>query len=140
MKTRFIWLVFGLAFFVTLAVIVGQRLSAEAMAVVVGVVAGVAASIPTSLIVVWMAMQASGRRSESLARPMVRSEAEARPVEPRIVVVTAPPMPASQAGYGASMPMALSGYSSAPRRFTVIGGAEVAYDESPSTQEGVWPQ
>ena len=38
-----------IAFMVTLAVVVGHRLSSEAMAVVVGIVLGVLASIPTSL-------------------------------------------------------------------------------------------
>ena len=39
-----------LAFAVTLAVIIGQRMSTDAMAVVVGVACGVLASIPTSLL------------------------------------------------------------------------------------------
>jgi hypothetical protein len=38
------------AFAVTLAVVVGNRMSAEAMAVVVGVVCGVAAGIPMSML------------------------------------------------------------------------------------------
>jgi hypothetical protein len=135
MKTRVIWLAFGLAFFVTLAVVVGQRLSAEAMAVVVGVFAGVAASIPTSLIVVWLATRSAGSRPEPLMRPMP----EARSAEPRIVVV-APPMAGTQAGYGYAPTMALAPYPPAPRRFTVIGGADVAYDEAPQAQEVVWPQ
>jgi hypothetical protein len=40
-----------LAFAVTLAAVVGNRMSAEAMAVVVGVVCGVAAAIPMSLLI-----------------------------------------------------------------------------------------
>lgn len=40
-----------LAFAVTLAVVVGNRMSTEAMAVVVGVVCGVAAGIPMSLLI-----------------------------------------------------------------------------------------
>jgi preprotein translocase subunit SecF len=47
-------LVFGL----TLAAVVGSRMSAEAMAVVVGVVCGVAAGIPTSALL----LLAMGRR------------------------------------------------------------------------------
>ncbi len=46
---------------VALAVVVGQRMSAEAMAVVIGVVFGVAASIPTSLLI---AATMRGRREE----------------------------------------------------------------------------
>ncbi len=41
-----------LAFGVTLAVIIGQRMSTDAMAVVIGVAVGVAASVPTSLLLV----------------------------------------------------------------------------------------
>lgn len=42
----------GLAFGAIMALIIGQRMSAEAMAVVIGVAAGVAASVPTSLILI----------------------------------------------------------------------------------------
>src|ERR1700675_3923842 len=100
MRGRLTWLLFGVVFSVTLALIVGQRLSAESMAVVIGVIAGVAASIPTSLIVVWF----MGRNTP--ARPIVdMASASARqpePVEPRIVVMPAPqPQPAygGLAGY-----------------------------------------
>ncbi|MCS7220101.1 MAG: hypothetical protein RML36_03300 [Anaerolineae bacterium] len=47
-----------LAFVVTLAVTIGQRMSTDAMAVVIGVIFGVAASIPTSLLII-----AASRRS-----------------------------------------------------------------------------
>ena len=46
---------------VALAVVIGQRMSTDAMAVAVGVVFGVAASIPTSLLVV---AATRGRRDE----------------------------------------------------------------------------
>jgi len=41
-----------LAFGITLAAIIGQRMSTDAMAVVIGVAVGVAASVPTSLLLV----------------------------------------------------------------------------------------
>lgn len=44
---------------VAMAVVIGNRMSTDAMAVVIGVVFGVAASIPTSLLVI-----AASRRSE----------------------------------------------------------------------------
>jgi len=50
------------AFVVTLAVIVGTRMSTEAMAVVAGVVCGVAAGIPTSLLVVAVTNRRTGER------------------------------------------------------------------------------
>jgi len=134
MKTRIVWLLFGVVFFVTLAIIVGQRLSAEAMAVVVGVMAGVAASIPTSLIVVWMATRAVGARPEALPRPAP----EGPPAEPRIVVVAPQASPVA-AGYGGGQ-LAWPAYAAVPRRFTVVGGAEVAVDCALPSQEAIWPQ
>jgi len=50
------------AFAITLAVIVGTRLSTEAMAVVIGVVCGVAAGIPTSLLIVAVTHLRTGER------------------------------------------------------------------------------
>jgi hypothetical protein len=41
-----------LSFGITLAVVIGQRMSSDAMAVMIGVVVGVAASVPTSLLLV----------------------------------------------------------------------------------------
>lgn len=70
---------------VVMAVVVGQRMSTDAMAVAVGVVFGVAASIPTSLLVV---AATRGRRDEGY-RPG-RDELQ-RP--PQIVVVQPQPMP-----------------------------------------------
>ncbi len=47
------WIVpLALGFGVTMAIIIGQRMSTDAMAVVIGVVVGVAASIPTSVMIV----------------------------------------------------------------------------------------
>ena len=134
MKTRTVAAGVGLIFFGVSAAMIIQRLSAEAMAVFVGVVAGVAASIPTSLIVVWFALRTANARNETLSRTM----AESRPAEPRIMVVTPSIMPAPP-GYGLSTPMALPGYTqAAPRRFTVIGGAEGMPGESPENQELLW--
>lgn len=52
MTTKRVLAAVGLVFVAVLAVIVGQRMSTDAMAVVIGVIFGVAASIPTSLLVV----------------------------------------------------------------------------------------
>ncbi len=41
-----------LGFFVALAIVIGQRMSTDAMAVVIGVAVGIAASVPTSLLLV----------------------------------------------------------------------------------------
>lgn len=105
-----------LAFSVTLAVVIGLRLSDQAMAVIVGVIAGVAASIPTSLIVVWLA-------TRSAPGSLARRERPAEPdPEPRVIVV-APPYPPAAAPL--PDPRAAGPASAAPERrrsFTVIGG------------------
>jgi hypothetical protein len=56
-------IVVGAAFAVGLAVVIGTRMSADAMAMVVGVACGMLASLPTSLLLVW----ALGRRGQANA-------------------------------------------------------------------------
>jgi hypothetical protein len=143
MKARFVWMLVGLTFAVTLAIVVGQRLSAEAMAVIVGVVAGVAASIPTSLIVVWFATRSLAVRSAEPARPAPPPE----PEQPRVVV-----MAPAQAGYpglvnypqmaGALYPPLPIPASApfAPRQFNVIGGVDAMAAEAEPTAEVIWPR
>ena len=145
MRARLTWLLFGMAFSVTLALIVGQRLSAEGMAVVIGVIAGVAASIPTSLMVVWFMGHNSNPRNIIEATPAPQPARQPEPAEPRVVLMPAPqPQPPAQPAY-ANMPgygpqsyagfaPAQAGYANSPayavaqplpaRRFTVIGGSD----------------
>lgn len=149
MKTRFIFLIIGSAFAVTLAVIIGQRLSAEAMAVTVGVVAGVAASIPTSLIVVWFAT-----RTVVAAREAPQPVAPPTPQpEPRMVMM--PPasqfgmqMPTAQnyAGFPVqaymppTMPQLQMAAQFAPRQFNVIGGSDMEPIQPEAPAEVIWPR
>ena len=141
MKTKLIWTAVSMAFAVTLAIVVGQRLSSEAMAVMVGVVAGVAASIPTSLIVVWAA-------SRTLSPRVVEAPSavsEPRRAEPtRMIVVQQPaPLTAPQGyyapqpapAYGAVWPAVVQ-----PRRYTVVGGAQVDLEGESleAGQEVIW--
>ena len=117
MKAHYILVAGAFAFVIALAVVVGFRMSSEAMAVVVGVIAGVAASIPTSLIVVWLAL-----RAQAAAAPPTPRE----PQEPRIIIVNAaPPAPAAQPLL--SPPSRMNPYAGVPqppRQFTVIGGID----------------
>jgi len=134
MKARYLGTLFGLAFAITLAVIVGQRLSSEAMAVMVGVIAGVAASIPTSLIVVWFATRTT------MPRTAPEAPRTAQQAEPRIIVMQQPaqpmPTPAAYQNFAGYPPAT---YPALPaRRFTVIGGAEVSLDEPEPPQEVLW--
>ena len=55
-----------IAFAVTLAVIIGQRMSTDAMAVVIGVACGVLASIPTSLLILAVSGRQGGRREREV--------------------------------------------------------------------------
>jgi hypothetical protein len=82
---------FGILFFVVLAIVVGQRLSTEAMAVVVGVVCGVVASVPVSLGLLLLlgrlpGLRASGRSEEPARR---------RDMPPVVVVTPGAAQPAS---------------------------------------------
>ncbi len=55
-----------IAFAVTLAVIIGQRMSTDAMAVVIGVACGVLASIPTSLLILAVSGRQGGRGEQEV--------------------------------------------------------------------------
>ncbi len=47
----------GLLFSVSLAIVIGLRMSADAMAVIIGIIFGLIASVPTSLMLVWSMRQ-----------------------------------------------------------------------------------
>lgn len=53
---RFLY-ISGIVFVITLAVVMGTRMSADALAVVIGIICGVLASIPTSAMLVWVMRQ-----------------------------------------------------------------------------------
>lgn len=120
--------IFGMiAFGITLAIIIGQRLSSEAMAVLLGVVTGIVSSVPTSLLIVWIATRNIAERIEEVAHSVMPPAAPTpTPKEepmPRMVLVQPSTVPivnayAPQQGWAqaAASPM------SPPRRFTVIGG------------------
>jgi hypothetical protein len=111
----------ALAFAVTLAVIVGSRLSDEALAVLAGAVCGVGAAIPTSLLIVAV----SRRRDERRVQP----SAPQGPYPP--VVVVAPPGVQQRPNGWNTLPPSLA--APMQRQFTVVGGApgdaEVMFDE-----------
>ncbi len=71
-----------LGFGVVLALVVGQRMSTDAMAVVIGVAVGVAASVPTSLLLVaLLRRERSGWRQEPAPPP------QALPQQPNFIVL-----------------------------------------------------
>lgn len=116
MKFRTIFFLCLLTFSLTLAIVVGVRLSEQAMAVVVGVVAGVAASIPTSLIITWVATR-NALANQPPATPRASAPAEERP--PVIFVQAPPAQPAYDPRF--LVPPA----APQPRRaFNVLGGED----------------
>jgi hypothetical protein len=108
------------AFAVTLAVVVGGRMSTDAMAVVVGVVCGVAAGIPMSVLLM-LALRRRDRESEE----SLRTQTDARYAAP------APPVVVIQGGTPAASnlpppyyPMHAAMAEPVHRQFRVIGEDE----------------
>lgn len=118
---------------VSLAIIIGQRLSTDAMAVVVGVVFGVAASIPTSLLVVLAARGA--RRSP---QPYRRDDYQPSPPAPQIYVVTpGTTIPGQSLTHPKALPQppAIHTMPEPARRYKVVGESEYWLEE---VEPGRW--
>lgn len=119
----------ALAFVVTLGVVIGTRLSSEAIAVLMGVGAGVAASIPTALLIM-----AVTRRRDDDEGQYVEAYDEPRRAVPPVIVVTPGTSPQPQLPYQTSYP-----YQMPPpgqrRQFRVMGYDEE--DEEPAEGEEV---
>ncbi len=107
-----------MVFAMTLAVVVGNRLSDEALAVRAGAVCGVGAAIPTSLLVVAV----SRRRDEQRARPPTPQGVYPHPLTPPVVVVTPPGGRQRPSGWN-GLPPSLT--APMQRHFTVVGGSSV---------------
>jgi hypothetical protein len=107
---KFLFVV-GVAFTVTVAVVVGVRMSADAMAVVVGIVCGMLASVPTSAILVWT-LRVRDKQLEAQLGPARQSGQY-----PPVVVINGQQPPGAN---GAPQPALLNG-GNGPRNFKVIG-------------------
>jgi hypothetical protein len=101
------------AFAVTLALVIGHRLSDEALAVLAGAVCGVGAAIPTSLLVVVVS-----RRRDERGQPPVQQG----PYPP--VVVVAPPGGRQLSGDWSAFSSSLT--APMERQFTVVGEGQKA--------------
>jgi hypothetical protein len=105
-----------LAFVVTLAVVVGTRLSTDALAVVVGVACGVAAGIPMSVLI----LAALNRRADAgLARGATPGMPQPSSYPPVVVIQGGTP-----ASNNVVPPYYPSSVEAAPRRFRIVGGDE----------------
>ena len=110
MSGRLIFVLILVAFAIALAVVIGNRMSAEAMAVVIGVTCGVAASIPMSAVILIL----TNRREK-------RSEIDSfqRERYPPVVVLN----PVQQSHRYPSLPYHTPSLAdvAAPRQFNIIG-------------------
>jgi hypothetical protein len=114
------------AFAVTLAVMVGNRLSEEALGVLAGAVCGVGAAIPTSLIVVAVSRRQSEDRSSEQTRRRT-SDYEPRNNYPPVVVVSPSSVQQHRRQSWNSLPSSLS--APMDREFKVVGGKGMRYDD-----------
>jgi hypothetical protein len=110
----------AIGFTVTLAAIIGTRLSAEALAVVIGVICGVAAGIPISLVL----LAVSSRREQPLAEPSYSRPNGARYDAMPPVVVIQGGTPASGNWLPPYYPAGQPTYDAAPRQFHLVGEHE----------------
>lgn len=103
-----------ICFLIVLAAVIGQRMSTDAMAVVIGVLFGVAASIPTSLVVLAAARRSTAEANGS--RPGGEHWGADRAFPP--VIVVAPP---TQTTSPASTLPPLIPPATDRRRFRIVG-------------------
>lgn len=110
------------AFAVTLAVVVGNRLSEEALGVLAGAVCGVSAAIPTSLIILAVSRRQGVNESAGPARMRDRAASyETRHAYPPVVVVSpGQAQPSSRSSWHA-LPASVS--AGLDRDFRIVGGA-----------------
>ncbi len=112
----------GIAFAVALAVIIGNRLSAEAMAVVVGAVCGISATIPVSLGLVIAASHHWGAREAP--REIEYDYGTQRYAAQQPMIIFAPPQ-APAAPYGVAPQqyylLPSSDNLAASREFKIVG-------------------
>jgi hypothetical protein len=105
----------ALTFAVTLAVIIGNRLSDEALAVLAGAVCGVGAAIPTSLLIIAIA-----RRRDTPSQDQPSMYPPQQGVYPPVIVVAPPGVQQQPFNWNGGYPPSLA--PPTQRQFTVVGG------------------
>jgi len=114
----------GIAFAVALAVIIGNRLSAEAMAVVVGAVCGISATIPVSLGLVIAASHHWGVR-EAPREIEYDYGTQRYTAQPPMIIFAPPQAPAAPYGLTPQQyylpPGAADLGAAYPREFKIVG-------------------
>jgi hypothetical protein len=120
-KLKFFAGLLALAFAVTLALIVGNRLSDEALGVLAGAVCGVGAAIPTSLIVVTVSQRRSEPRDLNAASRTMQPPMPQQRAYPPVIVVSPQGGQQQWPNQWNSLPPSLT--APMERNFTVVGGA-----------------
>jgi hypothetical protein len=92
-----------LGFGVTLALVIGQRMTTDAMAVVLGVAVGVAASVPTSILLVALVRRAQ-RETGGRLEPAQAAYALPTQQQPNIIVLNPGDMLGQRNGQAAYLP------------------------------------
>ncbi len=119
---RQVVVVLGLVFAITLAVIVGRKMSTEAMAVVIGVVCGVAAGIPTSILLLVAFTRRDRQRNEEMEQ--TRRQGTYPPV---VVIQGGSPQALPQGPQAGYWPASPSG-PPVQRQWHVVGGDDLLLD------------
>ena len=108
-------LIMGVVFMITLAIVFGLRVSADALAVVIGVILGITASVPTTALVVYMLMR---------PRPNYQQQFPPQAAQQPPVVVINASDPARQLGAGPPPSWPTPGPTVQARKWTVIGDTD----------------
>jgi len=95
-----------LGFGVTLALVIGQRMTTDAMAVVLGVAVGVAASVPTSILLVALVRRSQREAGGRLEPAQAAQAAYALPPQqqPNIIVLNPADLLGQRHGQSAYLP------------------------------------
>lgn len=121
-----------LAFSITMALLIGQRLSDQAMAVIVGAIIGVVASVPMTAVVLWLTLRPREMMRTSASYP--RSEPAPREEAPRMVIIqpqpyvapqyAAPQYPQTNQAAYLTPPGPMAPYTRPTREFKIVGQEE----------------
>jgi len=112
----------ALAFAITLAIVVGNRLSEESLAVLSGAVCGVGAAIPTSLLI----LAVSRHRDKEDQQAGSYQQQQSHNGYPPVVVIS-PPNSQQHSSDWNQLPPSFS--SPGQRQFTVVGGSAQDLEE-----------
>ena len=115
--------VMGVVFAIGLAVLIGTRMSADALGVLVGVLCGALASLPTSLVLIWALL----RRTRGPGVDLGMRQGTGGHSYPPVVVVN-PGTGYGMPGYGLPPPQHTLPAVGGARDFKVVGDEETLLD------------